>query len=706
MEHKESLAEIIDQLVEFLREEDQINQAEIAKAIGLGNGANLHHARKSLNRKKFNGMSRKEVIQEICHQYGLKVDVDAFGKVKVHRKPQKPGSNGGSHGKPLSISNFYYFYDESEVNQFGKINWAKLIVKEYSDTTKATLTLYKANGDERATYEGQIISKNNSSETIFNFERIEKGENLPPSVYSLLVLNTSADGFRSNIIYGTYAAIDASGPVCGKAILVSYEEATEELATETPSINPIIYEKLLSQRISADESPANGWDEDLVNNLVSASDSVSGVYIGYAFSSTDKQFIKFRLRFNDDGTTRYKSPATSEYKGNFRIIYRDPSLIVANYDYRGDLDMSRIQIILKLPKEGETKLFGIYSGFDGENRPMAGKCLLIEEPTTAYEDIQIDFIKNIHKTEYPNVELIYSYFLGGKSAPPYEDIHLDILNILRPMTYLKEKEIFQTSYYQSRMKDLAGTYRSYKLSSDRQRINSNVLKIDPNGVFEMKDHTGNSKYFRGRVYIIERSILCFDVEKRGDDIYGGLFLFYVGNKSRREFRHLHGASVLITNNPSIRCGREVLMPVGEVFKTAESNVISLPWAGGVNQAFNDLNKEYPELVKFLSGRNDNLIKPDRDPDKAFERKENYGHLYFSSACYYALLFLQNSDDRASLNRFMENFDVALEHGFGLIQEDYQWFASEMEPGRIIARLPDEIKAETKLKMDRIQESVN
>lgn len=697
---EKNLADAIGKCLEYLKKEKTISQKEVANKIGLEHPVNLTFSKNvnELNRTTFEKTwNRQKILEAVCNNYSLEVNlIDDNFEVTSFDSLQQNGSSD-AHLNPSSdaetangvYKHFYiYYYCENDNPRHFKVDKAKLIIEELQNQSiRAYLTFYRNNREPRVTYSGQLLSIIDDSTKILSFTRNVKTSKDAPDIYSFLILNTSSDGFQNQIMHGTFTAI---GPSCGEVILEKSTENEIDGQIISPDINPIVQLSLWNRRINADEEPLQDWSDHVLSGIGNYLTILDGSYEGYVFVNGDRQFAKFRLYFDKSGTTMFRSPHTGEFSGYFRVI-QENGILIAYYDYKKELQNYRVQIILGLPREGEEKLFGIFSGIDRNNRPMAGRCLLNKAKEESYEDIEIAFLSNVQKVK--KIPELLDFFLGNNVDKPYYDSPLHILNFLRPDIYFKETELLQNPIHRDRLKNLSGTYRLYRLSTNRLNIISTILKLSEDGYFESKDHRRAENSYRGRAYIIETSILCFNIERWNNDrAYGGQMLFYVGGKNREGFRHLHGASILITNDPSIRCGREVLTKIDEAYVKLESEIIPLPIDNADPTKFNKLNQEHENLGYFLMGDTNNLIKTARDPDRKFVREENYGHLYFSSACYFAQKYRENMDDNDVKKWLLFNLKKAFHHGFGLTTQDQMWIKEETNNGGVFFTLPDSIKS--------------
>ncbi|MBK8493491.1 MAG: hypothetical protein IPL49_22125 [Saprospirales bacterium] len=195
---------------------------------------------------------------------------------------------------------------------------------------------------------------------------------------------------------------------------------------------------------------------------------------------------------------------------------------------------------------------------------------------------------------------------------------------------------------QSKVVHLAGFYQCFHLSSDKRSIHHSPIEIKPNGDVIIDDRTAEEKaqgigghiYF-GKAFHFCNAFLALSIRKRDDEDFHPHLLFHVASYYREQVSHFHGVSTSITSKNTLRASREVLMKMEGNFETEHSSRIPIPLNGKEEPLYDKLNEEYDGLANFLTGNAHNLIVPKRDPNSPFERQENYGMLYFSSACYFA-----------------------------------------------------------------------
>jgi len=203
------------------------------------------------------------------------------------------------------------------------------------------------------------------------------------------------------------------------------------------------------------------------------------------------------------------------------------------------------------------------------------------------------------------------------------------------------------------IKQIAGCYYCYTLSSDRSSIYERPLCIQPNGIAMMGLVTPTTAQYRGRAIKIDKSLLSIRLHTRIEDeesqSYPGFFLFYSTNAPRSEIKRLFGTFSSANDRNQPLAGRAILIPVEGAFHDLTSRTIPL-----FSEAYYDLDHRQKGLLRFLTGDANNLIKSFRDIDSPFAKEQDYANMYFGAACYKA----QRDSSKAA-----ELLGYAFMHGF-------------------------------------------
>lgn len=238
-------------------------------------------------------------------------------------------------------------------------------------------------------------------------------------------------------------------------------------------------------------------------------------------------------------------------------------------------------------------------------------------------------------------------------SPPVEGFLFRNLQKLNPS--LQQEKLIE---------HFAGTYESWYCSPSQERdarasIKKAQLKIQKDGSIKL---TTPFQAYKGFAHLhLDTDVLEinafggeFESETRRK---GGLSMtFALGGSWRREkpdIHHLHGVSSSVYTDGGPIVMREVLIKVPD---NQRVDIQDIPV--GSEEYWRIIlgkDKDLKELILFLTGQTDNYIKTFRTPDREFQRWEDYGMLYFTSA----LLWAQ----RGEIKECLKNVGLALSHGF-------------------------------------------
>lgn len=501
----------------------------------------------------------------------------------------------------------------------------------------------------RTKYLGQVI-KPEGGELFLQFnKRINDGKEA--IIPSLNCFHGKSRGFDNDLMIGVFLGTESS---CGLAAIQKVE--SEEKALEivkNQAINPLVYSVLYKKRISP-EIDLLDLKNDETNSLLTFLEekNIHGVYEGYVLESKEnREYIhKIICEIKRNGEFNFFSQETKDNNGF--IVEKFYDTLIVKFHYNNTKGHHRMQIILDtldFVTRRKDYLIGVYSGIENDNKPMAGRMLLYKKDKK-YSELKPERYylnkKPIQKLfeKIPNIKK----FLRGEL-----DTYVDAPIILEKHHLLLANEKFERN---DEIKFFKGVYILYQIATQEDKVIGCPLEINHNGIVKIK--TGQHTICKGQAKFHE-GLLSIQINKRvKEELISknfGHHLFFVGQADNQEPHQYHGVSSSYSIDYAPQAGRVVLIAQDRKFDNLDVQQIPIPLLGKESDMFNDLEQKHPNLGWFLTGNANNLIKTTRKVDAPFERNQDYGLLYFSSACYHA--------ERSNTKEALKQMERAFMHGF-------------------------------------------
>lgn len=594
---------------------------------------------------------RRRCIKKLLTAFHIEIDPDS-GEFHFQRKLEHLG---GEARQEETLFYVYYHLNRS-YDKEDRVEKSKLVVRG----DEAELTLYDgASGDPRALYQGQVIRLKGREFFLLFDKRKDAVRGAVDDIPALNCFKMQFDELHGDLFIGIFAA---TGPSCGRAVLqrVKQEDEVEQLV-QRRGVDPLVYLLLGVHRIDAGlhaQHPKVGRDQKLLLNALA---DFQGVYCGYILESRrDRQYIhQLAFELYEGCRIRFWSRVSGENKGTI-LDFRHKN-IVAQFNYQRQQGYFQTQIILNADPPGiednwdNEYLLGVYSGVEDGHSPIAGRIMLkrVEQPYTK------QLVKRIPLKDERRLRLLLEEepelrpFLRGEL-----DQYVDAPVILEKFQLLTGRRV--KSIGEDFLRQLAGTYYCYHLSTSETEIHAVPLKLSSDGEVIMKDidaeqHRQNSgSVMKGEAAYFLNHFLSINIHQRNDRNFFIHLLFQVAAKERSRIHHFHGVSSSVSSHNTLRCGREILVREDRPFEELFAERIPISHNGRPSPRFEALNEKHHGLATFLTGRLNNLILPGRDPDEPFDR-EPTELIYFHSACYYAQHF--------EFERAKKQLKTAIRHGF-------------------------------------------
>ncbi len=660
------LAELLERLIRSIQHQyksiygEKLLQKQIAGHAGLRD-TELSRAKKPDNH--VTDAQRLECIRKIIAVFSLTINPER-DEIQFQGKLLHMGAAASEE----SGLYYVYYHLNRSYDKEDRVEKSKLFVRG----NQAELTLYDgASGIPRASYKGEVIRlKGREFFLLFN-KRIDAVRGEIDNIPALNCFKMQFDELHGHLFVGIFAA---TGPSCGRVVLqrMPLEEA-EELIRQ-PGIDPLVYLLLGVHRIDAGlhaQHPKIGGDQRL---LLKALEDFQGVYQGYILESRrDRQYIhQLAFEVYEGCRIRFWSRVSGENRGTI-LDFRHNN-IVAQFNYQRQQGYFQTQIILNVDPPGiednwgNEYLLGVYSGVEDGHSPIAGRIMLkrVAQPYSK------KLVKRIPLNDERRLRLLLEEesmlhpFLRGEM-----DQYVDAPVILEKYQLLTAQSLKPVG--QDFLRQLAGTYYCYHLSTNETEIHAVPLKLSRDGKVIMKDinvaqyHQQAGSIMKGEASYFLNNFLSVGIHQRNDRNFFIHLLFRVAAKERSRVHHFYGVSSSISSHNTLRCGREILIREDRPFEQLFAERISIPLEGRSSPRFEELNRKHQGLATFLTGRLNNLILPGRDPDEPFEREASE-LLYFHSACYHA--------QHLQFSEALKQLATAFRHGF----DDRELLRRELSAG--------------------------
>ncbi|HRR10051.1 MAG TPA: hypothetical protein PLO56_15280 [Rhodothermales bacterium] len=369
---------------------------------------------------------------------------------------------------------------------------------------------------------------------------------------------------------------------------------------------------------------------------------LAGLYEAYIVLPQTRTISVLVVLLSKEGKVQIRSKMTTIdrfYKGTLELVPRSRILLGAfelkdpdfeKHKYYKYFFVLRDRFEVKSPWS-KGVITGVYAGKGKRSEdPMAGRIRLyrikeeydgIQDDFTAYEPKEIslqdpDFFDKIRDKK----ELI-PFFSGNRD------------DFMESVALFEQLELIEKTHPVAEIKNVVGCYLCYTLASDRKTIFERPVCIQPNGIAMMRLATPSTALYKGRAVKLNDMLLSIRFHTRTDEQdqpYSGYFLFYATNTPRSDIKKIFGTFVSANDRKQPLAGRAILIPVEGAFNDFVSRQIQL-----FSAEYDELDHRESNLMRFLTGDANNLIKSFRDIDSPFEKEQDYADMYFGAACYKA-----------------------------------------------------------------------
>lgn len=386
-----------------------------------------------------------------------------------------------------------------------------------------------------------------------------------------------------------------------------------------------------------------------------------GKYRGYTLNVGRREISRSCFEVFPDGRLEARTIGGTLYNGRVEIAKVNG---IVMFSLKSTIDETRYQILLSKPtnpREKNLVLKGVYSGVSSGD-PSAGR-IFLRRTNEEFETMSLEFREIL--SEFGQDQELYEELIGFFSGR--EDLYVDDVNIINPRHLPFPEKWDDLSVHE-------GVYEAYYLSSRSKGkiVKQRPLRITKDGIVNMKSFDldeENNILHHGKAFSYGHTLYVHTYRGNYSE-YVGVMMFYVERESgSRTLLGIYAIPSTAGSNPV--AGRMVLVKSKRHFEELMPKNYSLD-----NRKDYDLlnnNPRHTNLGKFLTGKTNNYIKSKRETeinDFAEVRYESYGHLYFTSACYYASVL---DDGKQTLH----NFRQAFIHGFGNFPGDYAWLEREL-----------------------------
>ncbi|MBL7978272.1 MAG: hypothetical protein JNN12_08005 [Bacteroidetes Order II. Incertae sedis bacterium] len=379
-----------------------------------------------------------------------------------------------------------------------------------------------------------------------------------------------------------------------------------------------------------------------IGSLLNPFAELAGLYEAYIVLPQTRTMSVLVVLLNKEGKVQIRSKLTAInrfYKGTLELVPRsrillgafelkDPDFEKHKYYKYFFVLRDRFEVRSPWPKGVIT---GVYAGKGKRSEdPMAGRIRLyrvkeeydgIEDDFMAYEPKEISLQNPDFFDEIRDKKELIPFFSGNRD------------DFMESVALFEQLELIEKTHPVAGIKNVAGCYLCYTLASDRKTIFERPVCIQPNGIAMMRLATPPTALYRGRAVKLNDMLLSIRFHTRTDEQdqpYSGYFLFYATNTPRSDIKRIFGTFVSANDRKQPLAGRAILIPAEGAFDNLVSRKIQL-----FSDDYNELDRCESNLMRFLTGDANNLIKSFRDIDSPFEKEQDYADIYFGAACYKA-----------------------------------------------------------------------
>lgn len=443
----------------------------------------------------------------------------------------------------------------------------------------------------------------------------------------LLTIFFPVNGKKGNIVESSYLhKYHRTGNYnSGKVIweIISESQVKENLSLVTTNSIPFeITNELAFNQLTMRNQTYNSYKDMPSANAAYKFTRYAGVYNVYVSAFQRNSIDLFAVKISKDGDIEVITPF-NKYTGIAKIIGNE-NILEFKFNYDANMFKYRMFIYMHLNTISEIWHNGTISGIDFQNYSLSSKIIAHKTGKKNIDEIKVGTWKLTSENLFDNnifpVEVV-QFFLESAN------------NIVKSYEALNEMAIIAgySTYLETRRTDIssmAGVYFVFGLNnwSMTQCIRKAILKITDKGEISLKikefNYTGKAE--------INDDILIISAHQDNDKRIFGTNYFFIGAYRRVNIEHCFGIYMGKNHNLSIEALRTILVKTDEKYSelTPENITINSP-------KFNDLNKKYNGLATFLTGEAGNMILSDNKVNSLFDKKTNYGQIYFCAACFAA-----------------------------------------------------------------------
>lgn len=447
---------------------------------------------------------------------------------------------------------------------------------------------------------------------------------------------------KDNFFLGTYCSVIRSSrslshmgvPLAGSVVLErkkTKQEAIDLIAKNPRVINNVIHNILYRTRLTTFPKTFQSIDNLPKFEEVNLINNYKGIYEGINIqnSSIGNYIEIFTCRIFDNNNAElrvkdYNNESEITHKGRIRIMTGHLNSVIAYFDFIPKNKVYRITMYFGTTIERSISkfgsLFGVYSKIERHsNAPRMGRIVLnrIDEDPTNQGEFNAHYeqkARNIYENDTKNVKIIPKKILEFLSGNDTIHDYLDILNTHHLTTNTAQK--------------YEGTYYTYCISSNQNKILKYPLKIDENGIARMKgdkeERSGVAQYDgHTRLSLYFNSPRLFHLLFKVNQINPNENFFAFGVSSK-----------LSVENEYPIAKTEILYWTKDDFDDEETRYKEFKISFEENSEFLEEDRKVKGLLAYLTGRFKYFFTSE-NPKRFPEKEPSETNAYFHSACYLA-----------------------------------------------------------------------
>ncbi|MDP9078816.1 MAG: hypothetical protein M3O71_15410 [Bacteroidota bacterium] len=454
---------------------------------------------------------------------------------------------------------------------------------------------------------------------------------------------------------------DKGKPVAGRIKIIKKKPEERYQAAER-EIPALIAKELYFERLIFRDPPVSQ----------SMLDFYKGVYEGFWFWFINNQIEirRYILDIREDGRCVMTDEKGVEIPGQILQLSEDNFVLKCGFDAKEDTFNFRFQLFFDIEERKSSLIDGVFSGQRMNAGLISGKTRLYAAISPLDKNAKKRWTIEELRAEMPDrAEDIIQFFYGMPNSS-------DIVNVIQPNFEIFNKGQRSNDNLLASLPGASpeydGDYILHKLDYTKKWVDRYDLKISENSVLytlkNKEDDTVGYKY-QG-IATFYKNCLMLNILSRNNTPHNALYSFHIGAQKSSLKKYYSGVYATMNSEGATICGRAVLKVVT---KPADSAPVLIN-----SEEYYQLDKTNLGLMKFLTGPENNLIKPERSENK-FARNIDYSEVFFSYAC----------NSQAGESKQILYIKYALEQGF----TDAGRLRNELKPGKKLQSLTESIRVD-------------